>query len=61
MKIWLMEYVVFHHRTFIVKHSDENKFYIVSCHRDCPSKDDSWRITSVIQHHMYSIFSDPSL
>jgi hypothetical protein len=25
MNIWLAEYVVFHHRPFMVKHSDENK------------------------------------
>jgi hypothetical protein len=48
MKIWLVEYVVFHHRLFIVKHSDENKRYVVTCHRGYPwtvrarkGKDDS--------------------
>jgi hypothetical protein len=58
MKIWLVEYVVFHHRPFMVKHSDENKRYIVTCHRGCPwtvrarkGKDGSWRITSVVQSH----------
>jgi hypothetical protein len=58
MKIWLAEYAVFHHRLFMVKHSDENKCYVVTCHRGCPwtihtrkGKDDSWRITSVVQPH----------
>jgi hypothetical protein len=58
MKIWLVEYAVFHHRSFMVKHSDGNKRYIVTCHRGCPwtvharkGKDDSSRITSVVQPH----------
>jgi hypothetical protein len=58
MKICLVEYVVLHHRRFIVKHSDENKRYIITCHRGCPwtvcarkVKDDSWRITSIVQPH----------
>jgi hypothetical protein len=58
MKIWLAEYALFHHRPFMVKHSDENKRYFVTCHRGCPwtvrarkGKDGSWRITSVIQSH----------
>jgi hypothetical protein len=25
MKIWLAKYAVFHHRMFIIKHSDKNK------------------------------------
>jgi hypothetical protein len=36
MKIWLAKYAVFHHRPFMVKHLDENKCYIVTCHRGCP-------------------------
>jgi hypothetical protein len=58
MKIWLTEYVVFHHRLFIVAHSDENKHYVVTCRFGCPwivrarkGKDSSWRITSVVQPH----------
>jgi hypothetical protein len=58
MKIWLAEYVVFHHHLFMVKYSDENKRYIIICHSGCPwivrarkEKDDSWRITSVVQSH----------
>jgi hypothetical protein len=58
MKIWLAEYAVFHHHLFMVKHSDENKCYIVTCHHGCPwtvyarkGKDDTWRITSVVQPH----------
>jgi hypothetical protein len=58
MKIWLAEYAVFHHHPFMVKHSDENRHYVLTCHRGCPwtvrarkGKDDSWRITSVIQPH----------
>jgi hypothetical protein len=58
MKIWLAEYAMFHHRPFIVKHLDENKCYAVTCHHGCPwtvcarkGKDDSWRITSVVQPH----------
>ncbi len=35
MKIWLTEYVVFHHRLFIIKHSDENKRYIITCCHGC--------------------------
>jgi hypothetical protein len=60
MKIWLAEYAVFHHRPFMVKHSDENKRYVVTCHHGCPwivrarnGKDYSWRITSVVQPHTY--------
>jgi hypothetical protein len=58
MKIWLAEYAVFHHHLFMVKHSDENKHYIVTSCRGCPwivharkGKDGSWRITSVVQSH----------
>jgi hypothetical protein len=54
MKIWLVEYTMFHHYPFIVKHSNENKCYVVICRRGCPStvharrgKDYSWRIMSV--------------
>jgi hypothetical protein len=36
MKIWLVEYVVFEHRPFMVKHSDENKRYMLTYHRGCP-------------------------
>jgi hypothetical protein len=56
MKIWLMEYAVFHHRLFMVKHSDENKRYIVTCRRGYPwtvrarkGKNGSWRITIDVQ------------
>jgi hypothetical protein len=35
MKIWLVEYAVFHHHPFMVKHSDENKRYVLTCHRGC--------------------------
>jgi hypothetical protein len=55
IEIWLMEYAVFYHRPFMVKHSDENKHYVIRCHRGCPStvharkgSNDSWRITSVV-------------
>jgi hypothetical protein len=58
MKIWLVEYVVFHHCPFMVKHSDENKRYVLTCRCGCPwtiharkGKDASWRITSVVQPH----------
>jgi hypothetical protein len=58
MKIWLVKYAVFHHHLFMFKHSDENKCYIVTCHRGCPwtvharkGKDGTWRITSVVQPH----------
>jgi hypothetical protein len=36
MKIWLVECAVSHHHLFMVKHSDENKRYVVTCHHDCP-------------------------
>jgi hypothetical protein len=36
MKICLVEYAVFHHHPFMVKHSDENKCYILTCCRGCP-------------------------
>jgi hypothetical protein len=36
MKIWLVECAVFHDRHFLVKHSDENKCYVLTCHRGCP-------------------------
>jgi hypothetical protein len=36
MKIWLAEYAVFHHRPFMVKHSDENRRYILTCYCGCP-------------------------
>jgi hypothetical protein len=32
----LTEYAVFHRRSFIVKHLDENKRYIITCRRGCP-------------------------
>jgi hypothetical protein len=39
MKIWLVEYTVFHHHPFMIKHSDENKRYIVTYRRGC-----SWTV-----------------
>jgi hypothetical protein len=58
MKIWLLEYAIFCHHSFMVNHSDENKCYVLTCRRDCPwtvhtrkGKDGSWRITSVVQPH----------
>jgi hypothetical protein len=30
MNTWLMGYAMFHHRPFTVKHSDENKRYILT-------------------------------
>jgi hypothetical protein len=36
MEIWLVEYAVFHHRLFMVKHSDENKRYAITYRRGCP-------------------------
>jgi hypothetical protein len=36
MKIWLAEYAVFHHRPFMVKHSNENKRYVITCLCGCP-------------------------
>jgi hypothetical protein len=58
MKIWLAEYAVFHHHPFMVKHSNENKRYVLTCRRGCPwtihsrkEKDCSLRITSVVQPH----------
>jgi hypothetical protein len=58
MKIWLVEYAVFNHRPFMVKHSDENKHYVLTCRRGCPwivcarkGKDCSWGISSVVQPH----------
>jgi hypothetical protein len=58
MKIWLAEYTVFHHCPFVVRHSDENRHYVLTCHCGCPwivqtrkGKDGSWRITSVVQPH----------
>jgi hypothetical protein len=65
MKIWLVEYAVFHHHPFMVKHSDENKCYVLTYHRGCPwtvharkGKDCSWRITSVVQPHTCSTNAD---
>jgi hypothetical protein len=29
MKIWLVDYTMFHHHPFIIKYSDENKCYII--------------------------------
>jgi hypothetical protein len=58
MKIWLAEYVMFYHHLFMVKHSDENKQYVLTCRHGCPwtvharkGKNDSWRITSIVQPH----------
>jgi hypothetical protein len=60
MKIWLAEFVVFHHRPFIVKHLNENKRYAVTCRCGCPQtvharkgNGDSWRITSVVLPHTH--------
>jgi hypothetical protein len=36
MKIWLAEYAVLYHRPVMVKHSDENRHYVLTCHRGCP-------------------------
>jgi hypothetical protein len=36
MKIWLVEYAVFHHHPFMVKHSDENKHHILTCRHGYP-------------------------
>jgi hypothetical protein len=58
MEIWLAEYALFHHRPFMVKHSDENKRYVLTCRHGCPwtvhgrkEKNCSWRIISVVQPH----------
>jgi hypothetical protein len=49
---------MFHHRPFMVKHSNENKCYILTYRHGCPwtvyamkGKDCSWRITIVVQLH----------
>jgi hypothetical protein len=49
---------MFHHCPFMVKRSDENKRYVLTCHRGCPwtvharkGKDCNWRIISVVQTH----------
>jgi hypothetical protein len=56
MKIWLVEYAMFYYRPFMVKHSDENKCYVITYRCGCPltvhakkEKDNSWRIASVVQ------------
>jgi hypothetical protein len=36
MKIWLLEYAVFHHHLFMVKYSNENKRYVITCRCGCP-------------------------
>jgi hypothetical protein len=36
MKIWLVEYAMFPHHSFMVKHSDENKRHVVIYRRGCP-------------------------
>jgi hypothetical protein len=36
MKIRLVEYTMFHHHSFMVKHLDENKRYVLTCRRGCP-------------------------
>jgi hypothetical protein len=58
MKISLVEYGVFYHHPFMIKHSDENNRYILTCHRGCSwtvramkGNDYSWRIISVVQPH----------
>jgi hypothetical protein len=58
MEIWLTAYVMFHHHPFMVKQSDENKRYIITCHHGCPwkicarkGKDGSRRIIIVVQFH----------
>jgi hypothetical protein len=58
MNIWLVKYAVFHHHSFMVKHSDENKRYVVTYYCGCPwtvcarkGNDGNWRITSVFQPH----------
>jgi hypothetical protein len=58
MKILLAEYVVFHNHPFMIKHSDENKHYVLTYHHGYPwtvcarkENDCSWRITSVVQSH----------
>jgi hypothetical protein len=35
MKIWLVKYAVLHHHPFMVKHSDENKRYVITCRCGC--------------------------
>jgi hypothetical protein len=49
---------MFHHHPFMIKHLNENKRYVLTCHHGCPwiirtrkGKDCSWRITSVVQSH----------
>jgi hypothetical protein len=50
---------MFHHGPFMVKHSNENKCYVITCCYGCTwtvrarkEKDNSWRITSVVQPHI---------
>jgi hypothetical protein len=59
MKLFLQDYAVYHHRSYIVTHSDQELRYHVICKNGCMwrlnarkrQSDGKWRITKVVQPH----------
>jgi hypothetical protein len=43
IKLFLQDYAMYHHRTFLVTHSDKNLRYHITCKADFPSQ---WRLTA---------------
>jgi hypothetical protein len=59
MKLFLQDYVVYHHRPYSVSHSDQELRYHVICKNDCMwrlnawkrQSDGKWRISKVVKPH----------
>jgi hypothetical protein len=59
MKLFLQNYAVYHHRSYIVTHSDQELRYHVICKNGYMwtlnarkrQSDGKWRISKVVQHH----------
>ena len=59
MKLFLQDYVVYHHRPYTVTHSDQELRYHVICKNGCMwrlnaqkrQSDGKWRISKVVEPH----------
>ena len=59
MKLFVQNYVVYHHRPYIVTHSDQDLRYHVICKNGCmwrlnarkKQSDGKWRISKVVEPH----------
>jgi hypothetical protein len=62
MKLFLQDYVVYHHRPYLVTYSDKNLRYHITCKAGYPcqwrlttrkkASDSKWRISKLVQPHL---------